>query len=374
MLTNRHTLANIEIQKGVSIIELMIGILISLIVLAGVVQVAFTSKATFLGQEDMSYIQQNSRYAMYMLTKDIQNAGYWGCASEDADVALVAKTANNADINRLLGINPANAYLEPLSAITGYTSGFPSSYSTWSISTADGARTPESFIVRSASGTPTTLDSQVGTNLLVKSAHQFSTGDLVTIVAEDCRRMGIFKTVDIYANSTIVKYSSDSICGDRIKPPRDQSVRCHSDCVCDQVSGASENYGVGSQIMPYNAFGYFIGESITMEGQPSLQRIKYDDGELTREELALGVEDMQILYGVDSDDDGVADTFVSASAFTVAEWNKWNQVRSVQINLLFRSINPTLPSVETHTYLAKNYQDRYLRQMVSATVRMRNSI
>jgi len=357
-----------------TVVELMISIVISLLILAGVVQVFFNSRTTFLAQEDMSYIQHNARYAMYMLSRDIQNSGYWGCAGNTSNVALVARTANNTDINRLLGINPASGYLEPLQPITGFASGFPSTYSTWSIATKDGARTPESFIVRHAAGASATLESHVDTNLAVKSSHQFKTGDLVAIVAEDCRRMAVIKMADILETSTVLKYSSASICGTLIKPPRDQSIRCKVACDCDSVTGSQELYSVGSQIMPYNAFGYFIGESLTLPGQPSLQRLVYSGGALTREELALGVEDLQVSYGVDTNSDGAPDTYVPPSAFTTALWSNWNNVRSVQISLVFRSLEASLPAATAQTYLNKNYEDKFIRQLITSTVRLRNAI
>lgn len=369
----KNGLESRTLQKGMSVVELMVSIVISLLIMAGVVQVFFNSKTTFLAQEDMSYIQHNARYAMSILSRDIQNSGYWGCAGNTSNVALVARTENNTDINRLLGLNPTSGYLDPLQPVTGFASGFPSTYTTWSINTKDGARTPESFIVRNAAGLPATLESHIGSNLAVKSSHSFSTGDLVAIVAEDCRRMAIIKMADILTNSTVLKYSNASICGTSIKPPRDQSIRCKVDCDCDTVTGSQELYGVGTQIMPYNAFGYFIGESLSLPGQPSLQRVIYEKGALTREELALGVEDLQVRYGVDTDNDGAPDTYVPPSVFTAAQWSNWSKVRSVQISLVFRSIEPSLPTPTTQSYLNRNYEDRFMRQLITTTVRLRNA-
>lgn len=361
-------------QQGMTVVELMISIVISLLILASVVQVFFNSRTTFLTQEDMSYIQHNARYALSILSRDIQNAGYWGCAGNTANVALVARTENTTDINRLLGINPASGYIEFLQPITGFASGFPSSYSTWSISTKDGARTPESFIVRNAAGASTTLESHVDTNLLLKSNHPFRTGDLVAIVAEDCRRMSVVKMAEILENSTVLKYSSTSVCGTIIKPPLDQSIHCKASCDCDTATGHLETFRVGTQVMPYNASGYFIGESLTLPGQPSLQRVRYSEGALMREELALGVEDLQVTYGVDTNGDGAPDTYVPPSVFTTALWGNWSNVRSVQISLVFRSLEPSLPTEAVQTYLNKNYQDKFMRQLMTTTIRLRNAI
>ena len=49
-----------SLQAGFSLIELMVAILISSIILAGVVQVVLSSKTTFINQEEMSFIQENA--------------------------------------------------------------------------------------------------------------------------------------------------------------------------------------------------------------------------------------------------------------------------------------------------------------------------
>jgi type IV pilus assembly protein PilW len=50
-------------------------------------------------------------------------------------------------------------------------------------------------------------------------------------------------------------------------------------------------------------------------------------------ELAEGVENMQVLYGIDSNDDGVANRYVDAD-----DVGNWTQVVSLQITLLVNSI------------------------------------
>lgn len=92
-----------------------------------------------------------------------------------------------------------------------------------------------------------------------------------------------------------------------------------------------------------------------------------------REELALGVEDLQVTYGVDTNGDGAPDTYVPPSVFTTALWGNWNNVRSVQISLVFRSLEPSLPTEAAQTYLNKNYQDKFMRQLMTTTIRLRNA-
>ena len=62
--------------------------------------------------------------------------------------------------------------------------------------------------------------------------------------------------------------------------------------------------------------------------------------------LAQGVENLQVDYGIDSDSDGVADTFVTSPA-SVADWTN---VTEVKVSLLVRNPNPTRGYTDTKTY------------------------
>lgn len=74
-------------QAGLGLIELMISITIGLMIMAGVVQLYVTSVTTEQSQEGISRIQENMRYAMSRLEKDISQSGFMGCliAFENSD-------------------------------------------------------------------------------------------------------------------------------------------------------------------------------------------------------------------------------------------------------------------------------------------------
>ena len=57
--------------------------------------------------------------------------------------------------------------------------------------------------------------------------------------------------------------------------------------------------------------------------------------------LPEGVEDMQVLYGIDQNGDGVADRYVNADNV-----GNWSQVVSIQVALLVSSVVPALSADE----------------------------
>ncbi|RVU83875.1 hypothetical protein EOL70_13695 [Leucothrix sargassi] len=90
--------------------------------------------------------------------------------------------------------------------------------------------------------------------------------------------------------------------------------------------------------------------------------------------IAEGVENIQFVYGEDLDADGVADHYVNLT--DVADWK---DVVSVNISVLIRSLNPVAAANTPRSYQLSedtvvNRNDRYLRSVFTATVRLRNVI
>ena len=119
----------------------------------------------------------------------------------------------------------------------------------------------------------------------------------------------------------------------------------------------------GSNIFPYAANTYFIALSNIYPKLPALKRrfIQVNDGEMSfqTEEIALGVENMQLTYGEDTDRDGkVNSNFKAANAIT-----DWNKVVAMRVELTLRSYNAVGNTGEA---------DGYIRKNVGATITLRN--
>ena len=66
-------------QKGLTLIEIMIALLIGAFLLGGVLQIFIGTKQTNKMQEGLSRLQENGRFAIDFLAKDIRVAGYKEC-------------------------------------------------------------------------------------------------------------------------------------------------------------------------------------------------------------------------------------------------------------------------------------------------------
>ena len=103
-----------------------------------------------------------------------------------------------------------------------------------------------------------------------------------------------------------------------------------------------------------------------------------DAATTTAEELVKGVENMQVLYGLDQLDqdgmpgsDGVADQYATADMVT-----GWNDVVSVRLSLRMRSLlpvfNENVAFDEFEGVAGTDGADRYLRQDLSSIITIRN--
>ncbi len=344
---------------GFSIVELMVAILIGLIILAGGIQVVVTSKASFLGQEEMSFIQENARYALDVIGKDIQGAGYWGCAGAGARVALVARAGAGAVA--FLDFAPLRGYEANINVPATYMADIRND----TVDSAGDAILPDSILVRGFQGRSFAVSNHVIGTLTVEGNHGFGEGHYVGVVAEDCNRVGILRAGDGTAGNEIA-YDTTGNHLITIQPAVENIICPGATCSEAPVS----LYTPAATVMAYQARAYYIGTSTAASGVPALMRAVLRNGGTAPEEIALGVENMQILYGVMT---GGTLQYLTADAVTAA--NQWNNVFTVQVDLLFRSQSPMLPDAQEQPDLLGNtYNDRFARQVVSSTFRVRNRI
>ena len=85
-------------NQGFSLVELLMAMAISLVVMAGVYKVYVTQQDSYLLQEQVAEMQQNSRIAKYVLMRDIRMAGYNPTGKHNAGdfvTSFVAKLPND---------------------------------------------------------------------------------------------------------------------------------------------------------------------------------------------------------------------------------------------------------------------------------------
>src|SRR5690554_7569775 len=71
-------------SRGVSLIELLVALAIGAVLVLGLVQVFGASRAAYQMSEGMARVQENARFAMDFLQRDLRMAGHFGCSTDQA--------------------------------------------------------------------------------------------------------------------------------------------------------------------------------------------------------------------------------------------------------------------------------------------------
>lgn len=91
-------------QCGLSLVEIMIAMLISLFLLGGVIQIYSSTRTTYQTNEGLARLQENARFIFDRISADISAAGYTGCNdSNDRDAGgfrVFNRLTNGAADNR----------------------------------------------------------------------------------------------------------------------------------------------------------------------------------------------------------------------------------------------------------------------------------
>ena len=334
-------------SAGVSLIEVMVAIVIGLFLLGGVTQVYLVSKQTYRFQEDLARLQESGRFALEILSKDLRMAGYIGCTTAAAFANAIAGA-------------PGDWRFDFSHAIYGYDNGptgFPSEFQTDAHSGTDAlvvmrGDSEQSYLVKTQASATAAIE--------LATAHNLAQGD--TVLVTDCTQSALFRKSG--TSTSDVEHATGTNCDARLGGTYD----------CDDVSTAiNYSYGPDARVMGTSIKAYYVGDS-EQPNVPALFRERLlASGGTQAEELVQGVENMQVLYGVDTDatPDGVANQYKAAGTVTSTEWPN---VVSVRIALLMRSANEVASSPQTYWYQDASHTpgDRYLRREFATTVRLRN--
>ncbi len=74
---------NRSLQRGLSLIELMIAMTLSLLVAAAMIALFANSKETYNMNESLARLQENGRFAMSLMSRDLRWADYRACITRD---------------------------------------------------------------------------------------------------------------------------------------------------------------------------------------------------------------------------------------------------------------------------------------------------
>ncbi len=335
-------------QRGLSLVELMVAMVISLFLLGGVVQVYTANKSTYRFSEAMSRIQENARYALDTMARDLRMAGFWGCATFDP--ADPSNIQNNLD--------PAGPGYDPeLHDFVGQ----PPVEGTEN----DGLNGSDSIRARGSlpgqANVVSPYNSPTSAQIFINQADFVAPGDIVLL--SNCKGADIFQVTNTTNGGGAAKQSVFHNSG--AGSPGNSSGG--GGCPGVNPNCLSQTYGGDSSLLKLQSVRYYIAAGAS--GEPALWR----DINGTPQELVEGVEQLQILYGINTDANATApNQYVTSAAVP-----DWNRVVAVRLMLLLRSPeNVSLDAPQTYRFNGVNAvsPDNRLRQVISTTIALRNRI
>lgn len=336
---------NIKRQKGLSLVEVMISVTISLFVMAGVVQLYANSNRTSATAESVSRLQENMRYTMAILGDDIARSGNMGCFSlpaadasaiRDTDVQVNGVSVLNKPVINYLA-NRFNTIVDPNnlgqqiivdennvpinnattldSSWNDFEHSFISGDDNNSTLDATVLNNTDTLIVKfvDASSAIPIVATPNATSLTLANANNLADGDIV--IAGDCRQTYVFSLAGV--------------------PGADTTVTIASGLPHGIEASAQANLYAGRT----GAHRYFIGGANCAAGTPQNCSLFRSSNGGVAQQLVSGVHNLQVQYSRA----GVLTPLGLAQTVGGGGNNRLN-VDSVRVTVSFNAVDLTQPN------------------------------
>jgi type IV pilus assembly protein PilW len=337
--------------KGFSLIELMVAMTLGLIITAAVVAVFTSSRNTYQLDEGLARLQENARFAIDTITRETRQAASMGCVR------------GLTPFNNLNGAGTGGFAFDTKEMIRGfeasgtglgstrtYAGNFPSDVTgDWSPALDTNLVTQampgsDILVVRRISSSPVKLrDPYVDDNVVYLEAgavNRFRQGDVVMVY--DCQHASIFQVTNADPTGTDLEHTGSGTPGNGCV----QWTPGPSPCFFDDQA-----YSALAEVAQVQTSVFYV--SNTGRGIPALFQRVFPGG--AGVELVEGVENMQVLYGIDDNGDGRVERYLDASQIAAGlDGADWGKVAAVRVALLASTVNTTGMSadrgVDTNTY------------------------
>jgi len=334
-------LREMQQQRGVGLIELMVAMLIGLFLILGAVTVFNQSRNTYRASEGVARLQETARLAMDVIESDIRMANYWGLN-------------NRADyiINRAGPSQPTPAEF-----------------------TTAQQRTNVSLCGTAASNWVINLDEYLGGSnnsygLQCAASNYQDDSDVVVIRRANEARPAVLDPDRVYLQTSRIQGT--------LFVPNCPVPRLPSNPACIPAAYLPP----ASESRELEARAYYVSSQSTLRNDvPSLRRKRFANvntatagDAILDEEIVSGVEDLQVRLGVDTNGDSNIDQYVNPGGVpgnaAVVSVTVWLRVRAEDQDFGHRD-----ETAYQYADMAAAFtpNDNYRRILVSKTIHIRNS-
>ena len=306
----------IDRQRGLSLVELLVALALSAVLATGLYRIVLANQQSMALTDTYARAQEAARSALDLLQFDMRMAGFQGCVND------ITSVNNGLATNPATGYDPLlHDFAVPIQVFDNYDP-----LVNPSIAGVQPAAGTDVFISRAAissdlyvAKTPATTAAALQVAGPLAQLKAIKEGSVVMV--SDC------ENADIFAVSGLTGAGSRQL--------------LHNTNVSDGPNNAgialAEQYAHGSQILLMNTVAYFVAPSQlvkTADGTAvnSLYRVSAVDGG-TAMELVPYIDDMQLRYGVDTDNSGSPDTYLTGQQILSSGLAMASDVYAVHIEL-----------------------------------------
>ena len=356
-MTRQPSYPNSRRVTGFSLVELMVALALSLILLAGVLAIFASSRTTYETTDRLARLQENGRFALDLIVRDLRSAGYAGC-SKAAPFTNMLNQETNVMRNFAIAVQGYDAQATDWSPALDATV------------IADAEVGNDVLVVRRPRGDfePVRVLEYVGymkfetdpVRIPDVSPQLIQAGDIVQI--SDCTSRAVFEVTD---NSSGVLTHDETAA----TPPAEGEEGVPVEPGTGNKSGSlGYAFTDKAEVVPVQTVIYFLRVPAG-DTTPNLYRRVSGGG--PAEPVVEGVEAMQVTYGVP-----VAGKIVYRKASEIG--GDWASVQTVRIALLVRSLSEYGSDTDQQKYDLLGEEvpepgDRRLRQVFTTTVDLRNA-
>lgn len=336
----------------------MVALVIALFILLAMASAYLGSRQSYRAGESLSRLQESARFAFNFMARDIRQAGYFGCGGRSATLTNTLNDNTNVEYD-------FSRHIYGYDADPGGTSWNVALSGTVSNDALDPDPLPGSdiVIVRALMGPPAEVLQHPGmpgspgsADIKVAAGTGFVEGDILMVT--DCNAAAVLQVTNTNTGGGF------------------DNIVHNTGATADPPGNATKVLGkeyTGGDTVKMGSFVYYIATN--PGGIPALYRKEISKADADAEELVEGVENLQITYGVDQDDNYAVEAYMSGSA--VETGALWEKVVSTRLEIVVRSPENGV-ATEPQTYSLNGASitatDRHLRQVYAATITLRNRV
>lgn len=347
-------------HKGLSLIELMIGIAIGMLIVVSVLSMYLSTSRTYRTTENLSRVQENARIAFELMAADIREAGFTSCGNNLPLVSALRQPANPAVWWNATGLRGYDGG----QAVVGVDVGN---------NRADRAAGTSAVQIGAGRGTGATVDTHNNPPDLISNGsfivntmnHGLDDGDIVIVC--DNELATIFQIADASpgVNNTVEYSAANCAPGSPgCAVPGNATPPCLGNAVnCALQPADWKSYARNGHLTAYNTSLWYVGcardVGCNQPGGRSLFRIPNGAAATPAQEIVTDVDNMDIVYLRRGETEYVAAANVAA--------NQWADVTAVRITL-------TLTSPDANVSTNPGVNQGRLTRTVTHTVTLRNRV